>query len=176
MITTNVTEDDLMTALGGFLTSVTGWDINQAQVNDVSMPRRDFIMMTSLNDTGLSTTRITYTDEPGNGTQNIAQPKRWSVQVDCYGEKSKDIATTIATLMRSEYACTALEQTPIQPLYADEAHNTTMINGEQLYEGRWTVDLHFQFNPVVSVPMEFADEINTDIASIDVRFPPGEAT
>ena len=78
--------------------------------------------------------------------------------------------------MRSEYACTALEQTPIQPLFPDEPHNTTMINGEQLYEGRWTVDLHFQFNPVVSVPMEFADEIITDIASIDVRFPPGEAT
>lgn len=176
MITTSVTEDDLMAALGGFLTSVTGWEICQSQTNDVPMPKRDFIMMTSLNDTGLSTTRITYTDEPGDGTQNIAQPKCWNVQVDCYGEKSKDIANTIATLMRSEYACTALEQTPIQPLFPDEPHNTTMINGEQLYEGRWTVDLHFQFNPVVSVPMEFADEIITDIASIDVRFPPGEAT
>ncbi|WP_447876935.1 phage neck terminator protein [Serratia fonticola] len=173
MITTSVTEDDLMTALGGFLTSVSGWEVVQSQANDVPMPKRDFITMTSINDVTLSTNRITYTDAPGAGTQNFTRSVQWDVQVDCYGEKAKDITNTLAALMRSDYACTALAETPIQPLYAGEPHNTTMVNGEQLYESRWTVDVHFQFNPTVSTPMEFADQLNTELVSVDATYPPG---
>ncbi len=175
MITASVTEDDLMAALGGFLTSVTGWDVNQAQVNDVPMSKRDFIMMTSITDVALSTNRNSYTDTTSVGTEDIARSVRWGVQIDCYGERAKDVANTIATLMRSEYACTYLAGSPIKPLYAGEPHNTTMINGEQLYESRWTADLYFQFNPVVSVPMQFMDNINVGLVEVDAKFPPENA-
>src|SRR6185437_8444727 len=44
----------------------------------------------------------------------------------------------------------------MQPLYAEEPRNLTMINAENQYEPRWSFDFIAQFNPVVSTPLDFA--------------------
>ncbi len=47
-----------------------------------------------------------------------------------------------------------------------------MINGEQQYESRWTFDFVAQFNPVIAVPEQYADQLQINLAEIDATFPP----
>ncbi|HDL6968283.1 TPA: hypothetical protein PXM11_003754 [Yersinia enterocolitica] len=173
----DVTEDDLTTALRGFLLSLISGEIVVSQENLVSTPLGEFCTMTSLGITRLSTNRKTYHDtgNPVGGTSSDISSAKWRCQLDFYGDSAHDNANIISTMMRSDYACEKLKASGIemQPLYADEPHNTTMINGEQQYESRWTMDAHFQFNPVITTPMEFADELNIGLVEIDAKYPPG---
>lgn len=173
--TLNVTEDDLLTALRSFLLSIlpAGMPVELSQVNNTSMPLDPFVMMTPGQATGLSTNRLSYNDTGvyGTGTQKNARSSEWRCQIDCYGNGASNAAQTIATLWRTMYACDVMP-IDIQPLYAGEPHNTTMINDQKQYEDRWTLDLHLQYNPVVTVPQDFADKLHIDLAEIDATFPP----
>lgn len=168
----SITEDNLMTALRGFLLSAFAAEVIQSQVNRVAMPQGNFIQMTSLMMSSLSTTRSSYA--PGAGTQSFANPTKWTCQLDFYGDASADNAATFLAVIRTAYACDqfAAAGFDFQPLYAGEARNTTLINGEQQYEGRYTVDLVAQFNPVVTAGQDFARQLAIGLADVDVKFPP----
>lgn len=178
----NIDETDLRTALRGFLLSVVGdsYEVVKGQDNRVAMPGGKFITMTGLNNVELNKPYSTWEDsrQPTGGLQNTNQAKKWICQLDVYGTEASSVASTIATLARSSYAVrqfAALTQEKgfsITPLYADQPHQTTMINGEKQYEERWTLDLHLQFNAVISTPMEFAAELYVKPASVDAIFPP----
>ena len=60
----------------------------------------------------------------------------------------------------------------MQPLYASDPKQTTLINAEQQYNNRWTMDFFAQFNPVVQVPQDFAAALQVDLAEVDEHFPP----
>lgn len=180
--TINITESTLLTALRGFLLSVVGdsYEVVKGQDNRVAMPEGQFITMTGLNSDELNKPYSTWQDsgQPTGGLEHTNQAKKWICQIDVYGSGSSSVASTIATLVRSSYAVRQFAELTegsdfsITPLFVDQPHQTTMINGEQQYEERWTLDLHLQYNAVISTPMEFAAELYVKPASVDASFPP----
>ncbi|NWC11935.1 hypothetical protein HX776_24415 [Pseudomonas agarici] len=176
MITTSVTEEDLLAALRGFLLPVVGGEVIQSQDNGVPMPAGPFTTMTTIRLEGLSTNKEIWADTGDSATSAIKNTRssQWTVQIDVYGDGAMDRANTAAALARTDYACMqfAAASIEIQPLYAGEPHQTTMINGEQQYEQRWTFDFAAQFNPVITTPMQYAEELHIGMAEVAATFPP----
>lgn len=176
MILADITEEDLYTALRGFLLPIAGGEVVQSQQNMVPMPSAQFATMTTIRIEGLSTNRQAWADTGSSATSAITNKRssQWTVQVDVYGARAGDRASAIAALVRTEYACNqfALAPIDIQPLYATDPHQTTMINGEHQYEPRWTFDVVAQFNPVIAVPEQYADQLHIDTAEVAATFPP----
>lgn len=102
---------------------------------------------------------------------DIEQAMRLPIQLDCYGRLSHDWAVILETVLRDEYACTALAPI-LSPLYADDAKNAPLTDAEEEYENRWIIEAVMQYNPVVSVPMEFADTAQVTTINVDERYPP----
>jgi len=176
--TISITQDTLTTALRGFLLPIVSTtEVFLSQQNLDPMPLGSFITMTPISTEGLSTNHTSYHDTgvSGTGTQMNSRTTLWRCQLDCYGDDAQDMANIIATLWRSPYACENLttDTLNIQPLYAGEPHQTTMINAEQQFENRWTVDVMLQFNPVITVPQDFADQLVIGLVEIGAKYPPG---
>jgi len=164
-VTISATQSDFYKALGDFLQGLfSDADIRQSQQNCDPMPAGDFITMTALFSTGLSTGVVTYSapETAGTGEQHITRTARWHCQLDFYGQTAAERAMAVATVTRSPFACDWFRAyAPVlTPLWAEDPHQTTMINGEQQYEPRWTLDFVAQINPVVTAPLEFFDSIN----------------
>lgn len=180
-VTVSINQDDLTTALRGFLLSVIDTDVVElGQQNRVPMPDADnFVIMTPIGQFGLSTNRVEYDDNGliGQGKQLNSRSTRWSCQIDCYGERASSYASIIGTLVRSDYACEWFAENGriITPLYCTEPHQTAMINGEQQYEDRWTMEFIGQYNPIVTTPRDFIDNITVGVIAADLKYPPENA-
>lgn len=170
--TISITESQLYTALRTFLIGVLPCAVVQGQQNRVAMPVGDFVTMTSLGTAGLSTDKATY--QPQASTQTHQRSTRWDVQLDFYGANAADYANLVATLMKSDYACSQIEASGLSmdPLYAEEPRQIPFVNAENQYEKRWSVQCAFQFNPTVVVAQQFAASLQVIPESIDVVFPP----
>lgn len=179
--TVSIIQDDLTTALRGFLLSILDTEtVELGQQNRTSMPGADnFVIFTPLGQIGLSTNRVQYDDNGtyGDGKQLTQRSTQWPCQIDCYGERASEFASIIGTLVRSDYACDWFrENGPVlTPLYCSEPKQTAMINGEQQYEDRWTLDFIGQFNPTVTTRQDFYDSINLGIIAADLKYPPESA-
>lgn len=176
--TISIKQDDLTTALRGFLLSLVDVEVFLAQENLVPMPNEDFITMTPMFITGLSTNRVSYNDPGvGAGSEMTQRSNQWRCQLDFYGNTAAEMAAIVGTMIRSEYAANWFKQNnmPVTPLYAGEPHQTTMINAEQQYESRWTLDFIAQFNAVVTTPLYFFDEIEVTAIAADLKYPPENA-
>lgn len=99
------------------------------------------------------------------------QSTEFVMQADVHGPSSGDNAQTISTLFRDGYAVDQLDSTGVTPLYADEPRQMPFITGADQYEDRWSVDLHMQIKPVVTVPQEYADSVDMTLVDVDVAFP-----
>lgn len=176
--TISIKQDDLTTALRGFLLSLVDVEVFLAQENLVSMPNEDFITMTPMFITGLSTNRVAYND-PGNGqgSELSQRSNQWRCQLDFYGKSAPEMASIVGTMIRSEYASNWFRQNsmPVTPLYAGEPHQTTMINAEQQYENRWTLDFIAQFNAVIATHQDFMESIQVGTVAADSKYPPENA-
>jgi hypothetical protein len=170
--TISITEAQLYTALGNFLVGVLPCPVIQAQQNRIAMPIGNFVTMTSLGTTGLSTDKATY--QPAESTQTHERSTRWDAQLDFYGPTAADYANLVATLMKTDYACSQIEASGLSmdPLYAEEPRQIPFVNAENQYEKRWSVQCAFQFNPTVVVTQQFAASLEVIPESIDVVFPP----
>ena len=163
--TISITQDDLTTALRGFLLSlidIDPADVFVSQGNNESMPLSDFVTITPMFISGLSTNRVGYNDPGfGQGSELTQRSNQWRCQLDFYGNSGQEMAAIVGTMIRSEYASEWFRQNnmPVTPLYAGEPHQTTMINAEQQYENRWTLDFIAQFNAVIATPLDFMDSI-----------------
>ena len=180
--TLDITELQLRIALQAFLMDVTGLTIDKVmagQQNLVAMPLDDFIIFTPMKQIGLSTNRVTYGDNGvyGEGKQLNQRSTQWPCQIDCYGEGAADNASIISTLIRTDFACEWFRQNGnvLIPLYCSDPHQTTMINGEQQYEGRWTLDFNGQYNPSVTTRQDFMDNIQVGTVAADLKYPPESA-
>ena len=174
LATIDVTETDLTTALRGFLLSMLGdIEVIKAQVNRVASPTGPYVEMTPMTAVGMSTNRQTF--DPDAGTQGDSRSTSWACQLDFYGDGAFDNASLVATMVRSSYACTFLATYGfgMQPLYAGDPHQTSMINGEQQYEDRWTMDFTAQYNPTITTPMQFAASLDVGVVEVSTAFPPG---
>jgi hypothetical protein len=171
----SVTESMLYAALRTFLLGLVSCPVQQSQQNRESMPQGDFILMTGLAAPALSTDKTTFvpgSSNPGNETHT--RSTQWNVQLDCYGPDAADMAALIATSFKTDYAATALAAAAIelQPLFANDPRQMTIVNAENQYEPRWIVELALQYNPVVTLPQDFAIGLTVIPAEVDAVFPP----
>lgn len=79
----------------------------------------------------------------------------YSYQVDCFGPAGPDNATIVSIAWRTMTACDALEGKAITPLYADEPTQLNIVNGENMYEQRFSLKLYAQINQTVTQDQDF---------------------
>lgn len=95
-------------------------------------------------------------------------------QLDIHGPQSPESAQMIATLLRDEWATdyfkTAFPERTVQPLYVDDPRQTAFVDAEAQYEDRWTVDVHLQANPTISVLQQFAATVQVGLVPVDEFF------
>lgn len=109
------------------------------------------------------------------GRIEIEQGTEAVYQLDFHGPSSVDNAQVVSTLMRDPYGVDLFAgQSPAVavPLHADDPRQMPFINDQQQYEGRWIVEAMLQINPVVSVPVQYADAVVVDVVSIDAEYAP----
>lgn len=173
--TISVTESALYLAVRTFLEGLVACPVMQSQQNHMAMPKGDFILMTGLNAPALSTDKVTFIPGQSNpGSETHSRSTQWNVQLDCYGPDAADMAALIATTFKTDYAAQELAGAAIeiQPLYAKDPLQGTILNAENQYEPRWIVELVFQYNPVVTLPQDFAMSLTVVPAEVDATFPP----
>lgn len=177
--TLSFTETDVFETLRGLLLTMVpaGVEIIRAQVNRVAEPKgTDFIVMTQVLRTRLSTNVDTYSDGFPNdpSVKNALQSTRLDIQIDVHGPASADNTQIISTLFRDDFSTDYFDRSGIdaQALYASDPQQVPFLNGEEQWESRWTMDLSIQINQVVQVGQEFADKLVAGLIDVDVVFPP----
>lgn len=168
----SISEDNVMTTLGAFLDLYVSCEVIQAQVNRVSMPSNgttEFVTMTQK-----SMKQLSKPADFNNSTEKTILTKfQFTVQLDFYGEKGVDRASSIAALLRDESGADFFDASgyDMQTLYAGDAHQMPLITGEQQYLARWTMDTVFQINQIITLPIETANTITVDIINVNAAFP-----
>jgi hypothetical protein len=158
--------DDVLAAVRTFLLDVLPDTVQiiATQDNGLSMPPREFVALTPHRLRRLETNVATYADPGANpGTQAIRTATEAVVQLDCYGPNATQYAAVVGALFRDTYA---VDRFPadIVPLYADDAVQLPLVTGETTWLMRWTLDLHLQINPVVTVAQDFAAALEVGTA------------
>jgi len=168
MYTASVTVDTVIDALGDFLQPfVSGAEIIRAQVNRVSMPPLPCVVLTELFHVDLRVPSQDY--DQLNDEALLSASNRIDIQVDFYGESAGDYCRSVQAAFRTMWG---FDRFPsgIKPLYTSDGIQSPLISGEQQYVSRWTLTVSMQYNPVVTVPHEFADEAAATTIAVDVLY------
>lgn len=166
-----------------YIKSVTGLDdahVVQGLPNRAAMPLPGFVSFQTITRSRMRTNVDLWdelTEPPVSA--GIVECVELRVQIDCYGPSSCDWADILSATLRDEYGCDLLgslaaAQTPpfeLQPLYADEARLIPLVDGEDQYEERWSVDAHLQFNPVTTIPQQYADVVDLTLINVEEAYP-----
>lgn len=175
-----ITEDQIFNALRAFILPLAaGQRVLRTPINRAAMPVIDgktpatsgFVALTPGARKPLSTNSSTQDDA---NTRNVRRPSQFDVQVDCYGPQSGDLAEQIAILFRDPYGADALAASgfEIAPLYADDAQQMPLVDGESQYVERWTFKLAMQVNQVVPTGQQSANMATVDLVNVDSTYPP----
>jgi hypothetical protein len=107
------------------------------------------------------------------GTQGMLQATRVTIQVDVYGPASADNAQIITTAFRDSYAVDQFASSgyDVSPLYADDAQQMPLIDGESQFEERYVIKCVLQANPIVSLPQQYAAALNVNVIDVDATYP-----
>lgn len=153
--TSSITIDEVMDILGPFVEKfVPGGQVVRAQVNRVPLPGNPCAVLTEMLQVDL---QVPYSDyQPEDAQATINGPKRFDIQIDFYGEQAGEFCSAFKTAFRSNWGCDQFPKN-IQPLYTGDGMQTPLITGEEQYEARWTITASLQYNPVITVPQDFAD-------------------
>lgn len=175
--TLDAREDDALIALRTFIAEVLdpAVEVIKGQDNRVGEPAADdYVVMTSMLRTRLSTNIVSFADIPGAGVRQARQATELTIQLDVHGPAASDNAQILATLLRDGFASERFAGygRGVQPLYAGEPRQMPFINGEDQYEDRWTLDVAVQASPTVSVPQGFADLVSVALLPADAPAPP----
>ena len=155
MYTSSITVDQVIDALADFLTPfVPDAEVVRAQVNRVAMPSNPCVILTEMLQVDLSVPATDY--QPDDGTATVAGPTRIDVQIDFYGAQAGEFCKTVKTAFRSHWGFAHFPAN-IKPLYTSDGIQAPLVTGEQQYESRWTLTASLQYNPIVTVPQDFAD-------------------
>lgn len=176
-LTPSIVERQLYVVVKAFLVTVTGLDpslIIQGLPNRSAMPPASpgFVSMQLTHGDRLNYNIDTW-DPTDPAPTTIESETHWKerMQIDFYGATAGDWSRVFAGLWKDEVACTALE--PVcDPLYTDAPMLAPLEDDEEQYESRWTVQAYLQYNPVVSVPMQFADTLSVTLINVDEAYPP----
>lgn len=164
--------------LVAYIAGVLGLDAEHVVVglaNRVSMPTTGFVLIQAI-----TTRRLRWnlhdfqTLAPTEA--DIIEGIEVQVQIDCYGPQTtettdntgvaSDWAQILSATLNDEFGCTALAPSNLQPLYANEARMIPLVDGEEQYEERWSLDAHFQYNPVVTIPQQSANVLKLDLIDV----------
>lgn len=154
--------ETLFVQLQAFVMGLLSLDMDhviQGLGNGATMPSGDFVCMTATTQRRLATNSDTYDIE--NDARTVLTPTEYSIQVDCYGPSSSDMASTLRMMWRDEYGCDVMS--PSAPLYASDPVQVPLVNAEKNYEQRWTFIVLLQFNPTVTVLQQYATALNVEI-------------
>jgi len=161
----SITVDQVIDALKAYLLPFIPDGANKivrGQSNRVPMPAAPCVVLTELLQVDLSIQRTDYqppTDPiPAIGTATIHGPARIDVQCDFYGTSSGEYCKAVKSTFKSMWGASQFPAN-IQPLYSSDGVQAPLITGEAQYEARWTLTVSLQYNPVVTVPQEFADDL-----------------
>jgi hypothetical protein len=163
--------------VGAFLASIVplGTPILQGPLNRVPQPSASHILFTYLFEQRLRTNESTYappiTPAPAAGTRDVEQGTELHLQFDFYAadgdmQTVAKWAAAVSTLWRDEYGAAALAP-EAAPLYIDSAQGAPLALGEKQYVGRWISTAVLQFNPVTTVPQQFADTLAVALVEAD---------
>lgn len=156
MYTPSIVIDQIIDALAAFLEPfVDGAQIVRAQVNRVPMPQGACVVLTERLVRNLATPTSDY--QPLDNTATVNARKRFEVQIDFYGPLAGEQCGAVEAALRSPYGFDSMP-VDIKPLYTSEGIQAPLITGEEQYESRWTLTAYLQYNPVVTLPQQFADE------------------
>lgn len=123
------------------------------------------------------TSRLRYnidtwdTTNPAPEVISIEQGTKVWMQLDFYGASAGDWAVITSTLLRDEVGVLALLPNCV-PLFTSEPMLAPLDDDEEQYEQRWVMEAYLQYNPVVTVPMDFADTLTVDVINVDEMYPP----
>ena len=155
-----ISTDNVIDALGDFLQPIVGAaEIVRAQVNRVPQPPKPCVVLTELFQIDLAVPWAT--EEPTAGLSNIKAPTESMVQIDFYGDLASEYCKAAIALFRSQWGYAKFPAN-IKPLYVSDGVQSPMISGEQQWQSRWTLTAYMQYNPIITVPQDFADELIVD--------------
>jgi len=104
------------------------------------------------------------------GIETLMQPTEVRIQVDIHGPNSWNNAEIITTIFRDERGVLAFigDNPPVSaqitPLFADDPRQMPFTNENQQVENRWIVVLHLEVNQKLSLPQQFAQQV--EVSSI----------
>lgn len=137
----------------------------RAQVNRVALPSNPCCVLTELTQVDLSVPDTEYQAPtlpiPASGTATIEVSTRIDVQIDFYGASAGEFCRTAKTAFRSHWGFNNFPSN-IKPLYMSDGIQSPLTTGEQQYESRWTLTASMQYNPIVTVPQQFAEEFELE--------------
>lgn len=152
----SIAVDDVIDALRTFiLPFMQGGEVVRSQTNRVPMPADPCAILKEILQVDVHTP---YTDyQPDDDTATIRGPQQIDVQIDFYGLVSGEICKAVKSAFRTGWG---FDQFPanIKPLYTSDGIQAPLTTGEQQYESRWTLTASMQYNPIITVPQQFADE------------------
>lgn len=162
-------------AMRAWLMNFTGLDANhvlQGRQNGAPLPVGPFIIMTQVQQKGLSTFDATYNFAAGTESVNMAFD--FVIQCDCYGTGSGDMATMISTMFDSEPGSNFFDSyvaanglAPMEPLYAEDPLSMAFSNEEQQYESRYLVKCHINVTNAVTIPMQSMTSASVKLVNLN---------
>lgn len=124
---------------------------------------------------GLGTYIVTPSQTVGSetiaaGVINYDQSTELVYQCDIHGPNSGDNAQVVSTLFRSSFAVNQMNGTGISPLYHDHPRQVPFSTAANQWEERWSIDLHLQAIPIISVPQEFASTADVNVIDVEATY------
>ena len=174
MLQVDITAEDVFTKLRALVQYVVPLEVEVVQGldNRVPMPPGPHVVMTAGRLTPHRTPQVEWDrNNPAVDSFQIEQGTLFRVQLDCYSPLAQNWAVMLSALFRNDKGVELLAPSVV-PLYCSEPKQAALVDGEQQYIDRWIVDAHVQYNPVISVPQEFANAAEVEVINVDERFPP----
>ncbi len=153
--TQSIAVDDVIDALQAFvLPFMQGGEVIRAQTNLVPMPQSPCATLKEILTADIRIPHVDYL--PDDDLAEINGPQRIDIQIDFYGLIAGELCNSVKSAFRTGWAS---DQFPvnIKPLYTSDGVQSPLTTGEQQYESRWTLTASLQYNPIITVPQQFAD-------------------
>jgi len=161
MFTVSITVDDVIDSVAAYLEPfVNGVKIVRAQTNRVPSPLGQFITLNEISQKEIETPALI--NDPDNGIITIINLTEIVIQIDFYGNNGGDYARAFLSAIRSVYGFDNFPE-GIKPLYCDDIQQMGFILDNRQYAQRWTIRFHLAYNPIVTLPQEYASEFNLNL-------------
>ncbi len=171
----SITEAELVHDLITFFETLVDCDVVRGLPGQVPSPMRECVVITPLAAQGLSLPTAVYADPAtATGTLSITQATQWSARVDSYGARAHDMALALSIVLCSAVGCEFLGTLGrAQPLSASAMTHLPISSAEGPFFERWSFDAFLQFNPFITVPQQFADQLHVGLIEVDTTYPTG---